>query len=72
MAKIKIEGSGDKYDGMFVKSIDRANTKIEFTNNGSEAFEKSGGFYINAEIDYLKFYFSEEYPCLEYAKEYGW
>jgi len=72
MAKIKIKGSGDKYDGMYVKSIDKVNTKLEFTDDASQAYQRSGGYYINAEIDYLKFYFSEEYPCLEYAREEGY
>ena len=72
MAKIKIKGSGDEYDGMYIKTIDRVNSKIEFTKNHDEAYEKSGGFYVNAEIDYLQFYFSEEYPCLEYAQEEGY
>lgn len=72
MARIKIVGSGDKYDGMYVKTIDKVNSKIEFTDNESEAYQRDGGFYVNSEIDFLKFYFAEEYPCLNYAKENGW
>ena len=70
MAKIRIVGSGDKYDGMFVKTIDKQNEKIEFTNDSSKAYEREGGFYVNSEIDFLKFYFIKEFPCLAYAKPY--
>lgn len=57
-------GQPDKY----IKSIDRVNKTLEFTANSSEALNKSGGFYIEAEIDYLKFHFKEQYPEVQYAK----
>lgn len=68
MSKIIIKGSKDEYDGMFIKSIDKINEKVEFTNNSSEAYDRESGFYVNAEIDFLKFYFSKQYPCMKYAK----
>ena len=68
MSKILIRGSKDEYDGMFIKSIDKINEKVEFTKNSSEAYDRESGFYVNAEIDFLKFYFSKQYPCMEYAK----
>lgn len=68
MSKILIKGSKDEYDGMFIKSIDKVNEKVEFTENSSEAYDRESGFYVNAEIDFLKFYFSKQYPCMKYAK----
>lgn len=68
MSKIIIRGSNDEYDGMFIKSIDKINEKVEFTKNSSEAYDRESGFYVNAEIDFLKFYFSKQYPCMKYAK----
>ena len=56
-------GQPDKY----IKSIDRVNKTLEFTTNTSEALNKMGGFWIEAEIDYLKFHFKEQYPELQYA-----
>lgn len=70
MSKIIIKGSNDEYDGMFIKSIDKVNEKVEFTKNSSEAYDRESGFYVKAEIDFLKFYFSEQYPCMKYAKEW--
>ena len=57
------DGQADKY----IKSIDRVNKTLEFTTNISEALKKQGGFWIEAEIDYLKFHFKEQYPELKYA-----
>lgn len=57
-------GQPDKY----IKSIDRVNKTLEFTANTSEALHKPCGFYIEAEIDYLKFHFKEQYPEIQYAK----
>jgi hypothetical protein len=68
MSKIIIKGSKDEYDGMFIKSIDKVNEKVEFTKDSSEAYYRESGFYVNAEIDFLKFYFSKQYPCMAYAK----
>ncbi len=68
MAKIRIVGSHDSYDGKYIENIDRINQKLSFTNRCSEAYERDGGFYVNSEIEYLKFHFSKEYPCLKYAK----
>lgn len=56
-------GQPDKY----IKSIDRVNKTLEFTTKTSEALNKSGGFWIEAEIDYLKFHFKEQYPEVKYA-----
>ena len=72
MAKIKIVGSGDNYDGMFIKSIDKHNAVIEFTKHDDEAYERDGGFYVRSEIEFLQFHFIDEYPCLKYAQEVGW
>ena len=56
-------GQPDKY----IKSIDRVNKTLEFTTNNSEALNKMGGFWVEAEIDYLKFHFKEHYPEVQYA-----
>lgn len=71
MAKIQILGSKDKYDGMFIKDIDKANTKLTFTNNVREAYERSSGYYVQAEMDFLRFHFKDEYPCVAFVKEYN-
>ena len=67
MSKILIKGSGDKFDGKYIKEIDKVNQKIEFTDKSSEAYTRESGFYVDSEIDFLKFYFKDEYPCIEYA-----
>ena len=71
MAKIEIRGSRDKHDGMFIKDIDKTNTKLTFTKNVDEAYERPSGFYVESEIDFLKFHFKDEYPCVEFAREYN-
>lgn len=68
MSVIVIRGSGGEYEGKYIKSIDKANSKLEFTNDINKAYERESGFYVNAEIDFLQFHFQEQYPCLEYAK----
>ncbi len=71
MAKFKIEQEGKPTK--WVKCIDRANQKIEFTTDVSEAYERDGGFYPKAELQYIKHYFMEEYPELENCVvEGGW
>lgn len=71
MAKFKIEepGKADKW----VKNIDRVNQAIEFTTDEAEAYVRDGGFYPGAELNYIKHYFMEEHPELEYCKVVdGW
>ena len=70
MSKIKINGSGDKYDGLYIKTIDKHNSKIDFTKDIKEAYDRASGFYVESEIEFLKFHFIDEYPCLAYAQEY--
>lgn len=67
MSKILIKGSGDEFDGKYIKNIDKVNQKIEFTNNSSEAYTRESGFYVDSEIEFLQFYFKDEYPCIKYA-----
>jgi hypothetical protein len=47
---------------LFVKEIDSANHTLSFTENRHEAMKKDDGFYADAERDFLKFHFSEQYP----------
>lgn len=73
MSKIKIQGHRDTpHNEMFIKDIDKVNKKLEFTSEPSEAYERDSGFYVDAEIDFLKFHFEEEYPEVKYAIAYGW
>jgi hypothetical protein len=63
MATFKIE-----QDGMptkWVKNIDKVNQTIEFTTDPSEAYDREGGFYPRAELEYIKHYFMEEHPELK-------
>lgn len=52
----------------WIKSIDRANGKLEFSQNREECFQQDGGFFANSEAAYLKFHFMEEYPELKYME----
>jgi hypothetical protein len=72
MATFKIEQEGKPTK--WVKFIDRANQKIEFTENQDEAYDREGGFYPKAELQYIKHYFMEEHPELEYCvlDDYDW
>ena len=65
MAKFKIEQNGKKTK--WVKNIDKPNQIIEFTTNEAEAYEREGGFYPNAELQFIKHYFMDEYPELKYC-----
>ena len=39
-----------------------------FVKSKSKALKRQGGFFVQAEIDQLKFYFKEKYPELENAE----
>lgn len=65
MAKFKIEQIGKKTK--WVKNIDKPNQIIEFTTNEAEAYDREGGFYPNAELQYIKHYFMDEHPELKYC-----
>jgi hypothetical protein len=65
MAKFKIEQEGQPTK--WVKNIDKVNQKIEFTTNEDEAYDREGGFYPEAELKFIKYYFMEEHPELEYC-----
>lgn len=57
MGKIRI-GSQDKW----IKTIDKVNEKLEFTNNRAEGYDRDTGFYLNSEIEFVKFHFKDAYP----------
>jgi hypothetical protein len=65
MAKFMIA----KPDGSvkYVKKIDKTNQTIEFTTDEDEAYVREGWFYPEAELKFIKHYFMEEYPELEYC-----
>ena len=50
----------------WIKNIDRVNGILTFQDKRGGAFQESGGFYADSELDYLKFHFKEKYPELEY------
>ena len=68
MSRIKVNNDNCPHGGMYIKSIDKVNHKLEFTDDKSQAYQRDSGFYVNAEIDFLKFHFTEEYPEMEYIK----
>ena len=59
MAKYYIKKNGKT---LYVKNIDYANGKLEFTTDVGEAYKGRDGFYANATKDFLRRGFSEEYP----------
>jgi hypothetical protein len=64
--KIKEPGKPDKW----VKSIDKLEGTVSFTENKREAYVRDGSFYCNSEIGTLKnpmMYDQEKYPELQYA-----
>lgn len=65
MARFIIEEPGKPVK--WVKDIDKANQAISFTTNEAEAYQRDGGFYPKAECEYIKHYFKEEYPELQYV-----
>lgn len=47
----------------YVKTLDYANQKLEFTENGNEAHTRDDGeFYLKTECEFLKTQFSDIYP----------
>ena len=52
MAVFKIEEPGKPVK--WVKDIDKVNQKITFTTDESEAYVRDGGFYPNAELQFIK------------------
>lgn len=66
MAYFKIKEPNKK--PKWIKSIDRANGTLEFSENTDGCFQQSSGFYANSEFAYLKFHFTEAYPELAYME----
>lgn len=56
---------------LYVKSIDKANETIEWTDNPSKegVYTNSSGFYANADFDFIKFHFMDKYPNIDTLKE---
>ena len=50
----------------YIKSIDRANGTLEFSESKKGCFQQDSGFFADSELAYLKFHFTEAYPELEY------
>lgn len=56
---IPLENGKRKY----IKTLDYANQKLEFTENRKKAHVRDDGeFYLKTECEFLKTQFSEEYP----------
>lgn len=50
-------------DGVMIKSIDNANTKLELTTDIKEAYNYvNGEWYAKSELEYLQFHFKKDYP----------
>ena len=52
----------------WIKSIDRANGTLEFSDTKEGCFQQDSGFFANSELDYLKFHFTEAYPEIKYLE----
>ena len=52
----------------WIKSIDRANGTLEFSDTKDGCFQQDSGFFANSELDYLKFHFTEAYPEIKYLE----
>ena len=50
----------------WIKTIDRANGTLEFSENRDGCFQQDSGFFADSEFAYLKFHFTEAYPELEH------
>lgn len=50
----------------WIKSIDRANGTLEFSEDRNGCFQQDSGFFADSEAAYLKFHFKEAYPEIEY------
>ena len=59
MGKFRFNQNGET---LWIKSIDKANKTLEFTNNENEAYERSGDYYSKAERDWIVFHFKKDYP----------
>lgn len=50
-------------NGVMIKSIDTANTKLELTTDPKEAFNYvNGEWFAKSELEFLQFHYKEEYP----------
>ena len=64
MAYFKIEQPNQPTK--WIKSIDRVNGTLEFSETRDGCFQQDSGFFADSELAYLKFHFTEAYPELEY------
>ena len=53
-----ILGNNDK--NLYIKDIDTANHKLEFTEDPNEAKMYEGGWYADVALDFIKFHFKNE------------
>lgn len=56
----------------FIKEIDYAQGKIEFTNKSEEALEDRGGYYATPTKELIARLFVEEYPCVANLQVTDW
>lgn len=54
----------------YIKNIDYANEELSFTQDIDEAYERDSGYYANAECDFIKHHFSDQYPALKSLEAY--
>lgn len=50
---------------IYIKTVDYANEKLEFTEDSSEAYRDRNGYYVDPTRDYICFHFKDKYPEVE-------
>lgn len=55
-------------EGEYIKEIDTANHKLEFTTDIEEAKNYQGTWFAETELDFLKFHFKEQMKKFETMK----
>ena len=55
----------------WIKTIDRANGTLEFSEDRNGCFQQDSGFFADSEFAYLMFHFKEKYPELQYMTIYS-
>lgn len=54
---------------MWVKEVDKVNKTISFTTDPDEAvYEREGGWFAEAEANYMKFHFKDKHPEIMFVK----
>lgn len=62
--KVTMPNGTEKY----IKNIDYSKEELELTEDRCYAYDRSSGFYVNSEIDFLKFHFKDKCPWISTAR----